>query len=98
MRNKTYVFDLDGTLCEERYTFEKTLAAPIIDMIELVNRLYKEGNRIIIYTARGWGEFAITEKWLKDNNVSYHLLMCGKVIYDVWIDDRCMHVNNARNL
>jgi hydroxymethylpyrimidine pyrophosphatase-like HAD family hydrolase len=86
---KTYVFDLDGTICEERATFEKFLAAPIKEMIDLVNQLYSRGCRIIIYTARSWGEFAITEKWLKENNVKYDILMCGKPIYDVWVDDRC---------
>lgn len=89
MSTKTYAFDLDGTICEERPTFEKSLAAPIKEMIDLVNNLYHQGNRIIIYTARSWGEFAVTEKWLKEKNVHYDILMCGKPVYDIWVDDRC---------
>ena len=46
MSTKTYAFDLDGTICEERPTFEKSLAAPIKEMIDLVNNLYHQGNRI----------------------------------------------------
>ena len=88
MTGKTYVFDLDGTLCSEEKTFEKYLAKPNPDMIALVNKLYEQ-NKIIIYTARGWAEYNITQRWLEDNDVKYHILMCGKPIYDMWIDDKC---------
>lgn len=88
---KTYIFDLDGTLCEEAKTFEKALAKPKLERIALVNKLYSEDNRIIIYTARGWAEYKITEYWLQQNNVKYNLLMCGKPIYDIWVDDRAFN-------
>lgn len=91
---KKYVIDLDGTLCEERPTFEKHLAKPIHDVIRKVNHLYKNGDQIIIYTARGWAEFASTENWLKENGVKYHVLLCGKPIYDKWIDDRAVNVHD----
>jgi len=92
--SKIYVFDLDGTLCEERKTFEKSLANANKYIIGKVNSLYDDDNTIIIYTARSWSEFKMTEYWLKENNVKYHILMCGKVIYDYWIDDRAINVND----
>ncbi len=95
---KTYVFDLDGTICDERRTFEKSLAQPKVDIISVVNKLYSEGHQIIIYTARGWGEYKMTENWLITNKVSYHQLMCGKVIYDHWIDDRATNVKDIETL
>lgn len=98
MSAKTYVFDLDGTLCEERKTFEKSLAAPKLDIIEIVNRLYRAGHTIIIYTARGWMEYKMTEHWLKTHNVNYNVLMCGKPVYDVWIDDRALNVLDINKL
>jgi len=96
--SKIYVFDLDGTICEERKTFEKSLAAPKQDVIDLVNKLFDDGNTIIIYTARSWSEFKITEHWLKEKDVKYNVLMCGKPIYDVWIDDRAMNVEDIDKL
>jgi hydroxymethylpyrimidine pyrophosphatase-like HAD family hydrolase len=92
---KTFAFDLDGTLCEERKAFEKSLAQPITQMIEMANALYDQGNTIIIFTARGWQEYVMTEHWLKTHKVKYHLLLCGKPIYDHIIDDRAI---NAQNL
>src|SRR5579884_3638809 len=95
---KTYVFDLDGTLCDERKTFEKILAAPKLDVIAIVNKLFDTGHHIIIYTARSWAEYKTTEYWLQQNNVRYNQLMCGKPIYDVWIDDRALNVKNINDL
>ena len=47
-----YCFDLDNTLClTESNIYEES--KPIKDRIEIVNRLYEEGNTIIIDTARG---------------------------------------------
>lgn len=84
------IIDLDGTICEERPAFERCLAAPLPGAIEAVNDLYFRGNRITIYTARGWGELKATEEWLKKNNVQYHNLIMGKPIGQVWIDDRAI--------
>jgi hypothetical protein len=43
---------------------------------------------IIIHTARGWGELAMTMRQLKEWGVKYHTLICGKPIADIIIDDR----------
>lgn len=96
--SKTYVFDLDGTLCEERKTFEKCLALPKQNIINYVNELHEQGHTIIIYTARSWPEFKMTEHWLTANNVKYNILMCGKPVYDHWIDDRAINVNDIEKL
>jgi hydroxymethylpyrimidine pyrophosphatase-like HAD family hydrolase len=96
--SKIYVFDLDGTLCKEGKTFERPLAIPKKDMIGIVNNLYENGNMIIIYTARSWAEYRITEHWLNTNGVNYNLLMCGKITYDYWIDDRAINSSNIKKI
>jgi hydroxymethylpyrimidine pyrophosphatase-like HAD family hydrolase len=96
--SKQLVFDLDGTILEERRMFERALAAPKQDIINVVNSAYDAGHTIIIYTARSWPEYEMTKKQLTDNNVKYHLLMCGKVVYDVWIDDRALNIDNIDKL
>jgi hydroxymethylpyrimidine pyrophosphatase-like HAD family hydrolase len=90
---KRIVFDIDGTLCEERETFEKPLASPRPEVIKLVNTCKDNDIFVILYTGRSWSEYKITEKWLNDHNVRYDILMCGKPIYDLWIDDRALNPN-----
>jgi hypothetical protein len=96
---KTYVIDIDGTICSDSFgQYEK--AEPIKSRIDLVNRLYQEGNRIIFFTARGMGSSennieVATEKWfdftksqLDDWGVKYHSLFLGKPAADQYIDDK----------
>ena len=89
MKNKIIVIDIDGTICEEVPTFQKSIAKIKRNAVKNINKLYKD-NTIILYTARGWAEYKMTESWLKTNKVNYHLLMCGKPIYDIWIDDKAI--------
>jgi len=93
LKNKKIAIDLDGTICEEKQTFEKFLAKPIKNAIETINKLY-EDNFIIIFTARGWQEYNITKAWLEQHKVNHHLLICGKPIYDVIVDDRAITAKN----
>lgn len=84
------IIDLDGTICTEEKMFSRSLAKPIPNAIQSINKLYEQGNIIIIYTARNWIEYEMTEHWLKSNEVKYHQLVMGKPQGDVWIDDRAI--------
>ena len=95
--NKTYCFDLDGTLCTlTDGDYEK--AEPIIDRIQKVNKLYDEKNTIIINTARGfvtgtnWEK--VTKKQLSDWNVKYNYLYFNKPAADFYIDDKALEIEN----
>lgn len=88
------VIDIDGTICDELPTFEKSMAKPKSGAIECINKLYDKGAFIIFYTARGWAEFKMTENWLKSHGFRYHTLICGKPVYDLWIDDRAIQFND----
>ena len=53
-----YCFDLDGTICDTPLRKEDLKpgyleAVPFPYMVEQVNKLYDEGHKIIIMTARG---------------------------------------------
>lgn len=94
---KIFVFDLDGTICSDtngRYNE----AIPVWDVIRRINSLYKQGNTIIIFTARGtttginWKQ--VTEKQLALWGVKYHKLIMGKPHGDVFIDDRCINIKD----
>jgi uncharacterized HAD superfamily protein len=88
------IIDLDGTICTEEKTFSRSLAKPIDGAIENINKLYNDGNTILIYSARTWMEFEMTTEWLKNHGVKYHQLILGKPIGDVWIDDRAIKFDN----
>lgn len=90
-----YCFDLDNTLClTESNIYEES--KPIKDRIETVNKLYEEGNTIIIDTARGcasgknWWYFTVEQ--LKGWGVKFHTLRTGiKFGADIFVDDRAFN-------
>jgi FMN phosphatase YigB (HAD superfamily) len=88
---KSYCFDLDGTLCTNTEG-EYAQAFPLRDRILKVNELYEQGNRILIYTARGtvtgidWRE--LTQNQLDEWGVKHHELRLGKPFADIYVDDR----------
>lgn len=92
------IIDLDGTICTEEKTYSRALAKPLPGAIESINKLFEQGNIIIIYSARTWMEYEMTVDWLSKNNVKYHQLILGKPIGDVWIDDRALRFDNWENI
>ena len=94
-----YCFDLDGTICDTpmRPSDNKPgylEATPFPFMVEQVNRLFDEGHKIIIMTARGRGSgidwTQLTIKQLDMWGVKYHELepMFHKPTADLFIDDK----------
>jgi len=101
----TYVFDIDGTICEslcENKGQNYRDARPYQDRIAKINKLYDEGHTIIMLTARGMGRsnndqlaayslfYNLTLKQLKTWGVKYHELFLGKPSGDFYIDDKGM--------
>ena len=88
---KTYVFDIDGTICTNTNGDYKN-AKPYIERIHFINKLYDDGNVIKYFTARGsttgidWRK--LTAKQLKEWNAQYHELILGKPDGDLFIDDK----------
>lgn len=92
-------FDLDGVICEgESYDSMH----PIPGTIETINNLSKEGNTIIIYTARGMGRTngnlgkatkllgELTLAQLKEWGVYYDEMYFGKPSAEIYIDDKAL--------
>jgi len=86
--SKVIFLDLDGTICTEEKTFERSLAKPLPGAQEKVNRMYDEGHTIVIWTARGWEQYRLTKEWLDQNGFKYHQIIMGKPIASLFIDDR----------
>ena len=99
---KTYVFDIDGTICLKNRNVDYEKSIPIKNRIKVINKLYLEGNTIIFQTARGMGRnknnigqsiqqfYDLTVKQLTDWGVKYHMLFMGKPSGDIYIDDKGM--------
>jgi hypothetical protein len=97
--NKTYCFDLDGTLCTQTYDGKYEDAQPIEKAIKEVNRLFESGCKIIIDTGRGsssgidWKD--VTVRQLRSWNLKYHELHVGrKISADIFVDDRSINAND----
>jgi hydroxymethylpyrimidine pyrophosphatase-like HAD family hydrolase len=92
-----YIFDLDNTLCYTKSN-EYTSAQPISKNIKKVNQLYNRGNKIKIYTGRGylsgldWRE--VTFNQLKNWGVKFHELIMDKPDYDLFVDDKCINTKD----
>jgi histidinol phosphatase-like enzyme len=82
--------DMDGVLCSEEKTFSRSLAKPIAGAVESLQKLRKQGHKVIIYSARTWAELEMTQKWLKDYGFEYDGLHLGKITVDCFIDDRAI--------
>lgn len=89
-----FVFDIDGVIALKREDLDYGQALPNERMIKIVNKLYDWGNRIVLFTARGyvtgidWKQ--VTEKQMKDWGVMYHELHMGKPNADYYVDDKMM--------
>jgi CMP-N,N'-diacetyllegionaminic acid synthase len=92
---QTYVFDLDGTLCETEGQ-DYTGARPLPRRIAIVNALYDAGHEIVIDSARGsvttlaWQRQ--TEQQLDKWGVKRHRTRVGKKVYgDHYVDDKAIN-------
>ena len=94
---KTYVFDIDGTICSNTYG-QYELAKPYKERIDFINSLYKQGAVIKYFTARGsttgidWYE--LTNRQLKEWGALYNELILNKPEGDFYIDDKGFNSEN----
>ena len=83
--------DIDNTICQtDRMNY--AAAKPIQERINKINNLYRLGNTIVYWTARGtmsgkdWK--GLTENQLQEWGALYHELKLQKPAYDLFIDDK----------
>jgi len=94
--------DIDGTICSIVKDGKYQDALPIIDHIDVLNKLYNKGHKITYWTARGtetgidWREVTTTQ--LQTWGVKYHGLEFGKPTYDLFIDDKAYNAKSLSHL
>lgn len=90
----TFVFDIDGVVAQLDETLQYDRELPLKKTIDIINCLYRLGNEIILFTARGyktgidWHE--VTERQMRDWGVCYHELRFGKPAATFYVDDKNM--------
>jgi len=98
---KILCFDLDNVVCgTSGNKYDKSI--PKKKVIKLINKLYKKGYTIKIFTARYMGKFNGNAKkakkfgykktfnQLKKWKLKFHELILGKPSYDLIIDDKAL--------
>ena len=98
-----YCVDIDGTICSPTIGRDYENAQPWQHRIDVINKLYDDGDYIIYFTARGMGRFAgdpdagakasailfeLTKEQLDSWGCKYHELILGKPHADYFIDDK----------
>lgn len=103
-KNKIFCFDIDNTICKTKKN-NYLKSKPYKNKILLINKLYKKGYYIKIFTSRYMGRnhekkkkaieqgFKKTKFQLKKWGILYHKLIFGKPSYDILIDDKSLFFN-----
>lgn len=88
MYKATIAVDLDGVVCEEGNTFDRSIQEPFPGVVEKINKLYKAGYKIQFFSARTWPEYEYTLAWLDKYCFMFHDLILGKPPASFIVDDR----------
>jgi len=98
---KIICFDIDNTICRTKNN-HYNLSKPNVKAIDAINKLYKKGYYIKLFTARYMGRnndkvkyakrdgLKLTKTQLKKWKVNYNKLIMGKPSYDLLVDDKCI--------
>jgi len=87
-----YCFDIDGTICTKASHYK--FAKPIQPMIDRINKLYENGNTIILSTARGKGSGVDYEELTRQQifkwKVKHNEILFDKPSADFYVDDKAV--------
>ena len=86
--------DFDGTLATSIWP-EPGIGEPIQRNIAKVHELTRRGYKIVIHTARGWEAYKQLATWLTEHDVPFDMIVCGKLLARIYVDDRNIDANAA---
>lgn len=84
---KRYGVDIDGVLTIETHGWNYEDRTPRWEIIEIINKLYYEGNHITLFSSRYPSDKIITMRWLNKYGVKFNKLILGKPKFEIYIDD-----------
>ena len=102
MKIRTICFDIDNVICKTGNKNNYSKSKPIKKNIEVINKIYDKGFKVILYTARYMGRCdgkvtkvkkmikPLTLRQLKKWGVKYNKIYFGKPSFDLFIDDKSL--------
>ena len=67
---------------------DRPFAPAVADVVACIRDAHEVGHIVCLYSARPWTDYRLTERWLKEREIPYDLLLLGKWNYDLLLDDR----------
>jgi trehalose-6-phosphatase len=86
--------DFDGTLTKGGRFWTDDEILPNQEMIDWVNKKYREANCIIIFTARPYEVMRETVAWLIKHGVKYHGINMDKPGAQMYVDDKAFNLGS----
>ncbi|WP_158881899.1 hypothetical protein [Amycolatopsis anabasis] len=89
--------DLDGTLAEPLWTPDNPtseIGNPIWRNVHKLDEAVIDGWKIVIHTSRPWTDYEAIEAWLNYWGITFHKIVCGKLLAAAYIDDRSVHAED----
>lgn len=74
--------DFDGTI------FDKQHGCIFLGVQPTINNWVNKGHEVTVFTNRPDYEYSTVLSILRDNNIFFNRLICGKPSYDLFIDDK----------
>lgn len=97
---KTFCFDIDNTIVKFDNDRDYENFKPDKEMVNIINDLYAQGHKIVLYTARGMRSVGASKieseilpsllKNLDNIGLKYDELLTHKPVYDWFIDDKAI--------
>jgi hypothetical protein len=85
---KVVAVDFDNTLCSDT-----AFGKPDYAVTALVGTLLSRGHFVVVYTARPWEDHQAIQMWLHEHGLWVDAVICGKLRFDVLIDDRVINTS-----
>lgn len=88
--------DFDGTIASSEYTPDNptyAIGEPMPKALDKCDELVAVGYKIIIHTARPWSDYEVVESWLNHHGFPWSKIVCGKLLADIYIDDRAYNAS-----
>lgn len=94
----TIAIDIDGVLTNETKGVPYAKRTPNLDNIDRVEKLYRLGYRIILFTSRFERDRRLTQRWLAYHKVPYHKLVMSKLRFTFIWDDKAISEHSIDTL
>lgn len=79
--------DFDGILARQVWP-DPGIGALIPEGKQLADHYHDRGYKLVVHTSRPWDHHGRIWDWLRDNDIPVALVVCGKILAGLYVDDR----------